>query len=154
VLGLSAAARGALLLADGQSGLGGCARPTVSVPVHEIRAGLLAEANVPLPWTSSFACGDEPLRLEQPELTLDIGPRRVAIALPELPAGHYGAAVRPSWSGGGVLVLRAERAAGRFPALPAASRVTNVPGGAGVRVIPLPAPADPAAPSEAEGAAS
>lgn len=110
ILRPEAAARGALLVADGQAGLGGCGLPPVTVPVHEIRDGLLAETSVPLPWTASFAgeAGEgEPLHVADGELILDVGVSRVTVPLPGLAAGPYRAAARPSWAGGGVLVLRA-----------------------------------------------
>ena len=106
ILRPEAAARGALLLADDQAGLGGGALPPLSVPMHEVRDGLLAEVSVPLPWTASFGKADQPLFIEDAELTLDIGPSRVTVPLPGLAAGPYRTAARPSWAGGGVLVLR------------------------------------------------
>jgi len=133
ILRPEAAARGALLLADGQAGLGGCGLPPVSVPMHEVRDGLLAEVSVPLPWTASFqAEGEEgePLYLDTPELSLHIGTSRVTVPLPGLTPGHYRAAARPSWAGGGVLVLRAD---------PRPDPIT-VPGAEadpGVHVVPL-----------------
>jgi hypothetical protein len=89
--------------------------------MHEVRDGLLAEVSVPLPWTASFGAeGEEgePLYIEDAELTLDIGARRVSVPLPELAAGPYRAAARPSWAGGGVLVLRADLPPGALTAVP------------------------------------
>jgi hypothetical protein len=106
ILRPEAAARGALLLADDQAGLGGGGLPPVSVPMHEVKDGLLTEVSVPLPWTTSFGMADQPLYIEDAELTLDIGASRVTVPLPGLAAGPYRTAVRPSWTGGGVLVLR------------------------------------------------
>jgi hypothetical protein len=109
ILGPDAAARGALLLATGPPGepedLG---LPPVSLPVNEVRDGLLAEASLPLPWTGSFAPeGDGSLVITEQSLTLDIGGRRVTLPVPGLVAGSYRIGARPGWSGTGLLVLRA-----------------------------------------------
>jgi hypothetical protein len=119
VMGLDAAARGALLLADDQAGLGGRAAPAVSLPMHQVRDGLLEEVSVPLPLTTSFGSGDEPIDLAGPELTLDVGARRLQLPLPRLAEGPYLAAVSPSWSGTAALVLRADRLAQSAPGWPA-----------------------------------
>ena len=111
VLGPESAALGALLLADGQAHLAPHDLPPVTLPTHQVRDGLLEETGLPLPWTDSFAWqDDEPLVLEDPELTLDIGDRRVTLQVPGLTSGPYRVGVRPSWSGTGVVVLRAQRA--------------------------------------------
>lgn len=130
ILRPEAAARGALLLADDQAGLSGCGLPPVSVPMHEVKDGLLAEVSVPLPWTTSFGQADQPLYIDDAELTLDIGASRVTVPLPGLAAGPYRTAARPSWAGGGVLVLRA--------AAPVTATARAVPGDdPAVRVVPL-----------------
>ena len=111
VLRPEAAVLGALLLADGQALLAPSGLPPVTMPAHRIRGGLLEETSVPLPWTDSFAPpGDEPLVLEDPELTLDVGRRRVMLPIPGLARGQYRIGLRPSWSGTGAVVLRAQRA--------------------------------------------
>lgn len=112
ILRPEAAARGALLIADDQAALGGCGLPSVSVPMHEVRDGLLEEVSMPLPWTASFATAGgegELFYIDNAELPLDIGASRVTVPLSEVAPGPYRAAVRPSWTGGGVLVLRADQ---------------------------------------------
>jgi hypothetical protein len=110
VLGPEAAALGALLLAGGEAHLAPHGLPPVTLPTHQVRDGLLEESGLPLPWTDSFALqDDELLVLEDPELTLDIGNRRVTLPVPGLASGQYRVGVRPSWSGTGVVVLRAQR---------------------------------------------
>jgi hypothetical protein len=109
VLGPDASVLGALLFADGQAQLAPHGLPPVTLPAHRIRDGQLEETSLPLPWTDSFAStAGEPLVLDDPELTLDIGRRRVTLLVPGLTRGPYRVGVRPSWSGRGVLVLRAE----------------------------------------------
>lgn len=111
VLGPEAAVLGALLLASGHAQLAPHGLPPVTLPAHRIRDGLLEEIRVPLPWTDSFTQADgEPLLLEGPELTLDIGSRRVTLQAPDLTRDEYWIGVRPSWSGTGVVVLRPRRA--------------------------------------------
>jgi len=111
VLGPEAAVLGTLLLAAGQAQFAPHGLPPVTLPSHRIRDGLLEETSLPLPWTDSFAPRDgEPLVLENPELILDIGRRRVTLPVPGLTCGQYRVGVRPSWSGTGVVVLRAEYA--------------------------------------------
>jgi hypothetical protein len=131
VLGPEAAALGALLLAGGQAHLAPHGLPPVTLPTHRVRDGLLEETGLPLPWTESFA--PEALVLEDPELTLDIGSRRTTLKVPGLASGQYRVGVRPSWSGTGVVVLRAQRSS------PAGQ--TTVPGHADpdrdVHVLPL-----------------
>jgi hypothetical protein len=132
VLGSDAPILGALLLAGGQTQLAPHGLPPVTLPAHRIRVGRLEETSLPLPWTDSFAStADEPLVLEDPELTLDIGRRRVTLPVPGLTRGPYRVGVRPSWSGRGVVVLRAEHDVTR----------TAGPGRAGprrdVHVLPL-----------------
>lgn len=113
VLGPEAAVLGALLLASGQAELAPHGLPPVTLPAHRVRDGLLEEISLTLPWTRSFAWeGSEPLALEGQELTLDVGRRRVTLPVPGRPAGPYRVGVRPSWSGTGVLVLRAPCADG------------------------------------------
>jgi hypothetical protein len=130
ILRLEAAARGALLLADDQAGLGDVGRPAVSVPMHEVKDGLLTEVSVPLPWTASFGKTDQPLYIEGAELTLDIGASRVTVPLPGLAAGPYRTAARPSWAGRGILVLRSAA-----PATATARLVMD--DDPAVRVVPL-----------------
>ena len=114
VLGPEAAVLGTLLLAGGQAQLAPHGLPPVALPSHRIKDGLLEETTLPLPWTGSFTPHDgEPLLLENPELTLDIGRRRVTLPVPGLTCGQYRVGVRPSWSGTGVVVLRAHYAANR-----------------------------------------
>lgn len=110
VLGPEAAVLGALLLGGGEAQLAPHGLPPVTLPAHRIRDGRLEEISLPLPWTDSFASPDgEPLVLEDPELTLDIGSRRVTLRVPGLTRGQYRIGVRPSWPGTGVVVLRARR---------------------------------------------
>jgi hypothetical protein len=133
ILRPEAAARGALLLADDQAALGECGLPPVSVPMHEVRDGLLGEVSVPLPWTASFTTAGEtgePLCIDNAKLTLDIGASRVTVPLPEVTDGPYRAAARPSWAGGGVLVLRADQ---RQDTVPWASAAPDP----SVHVVPL-----------------
>lgn len=105
VLGSDAAARGALVYAAAPNRL-----PAVSLPVHQIRNGLLEEDRVQLPWEAQFApADDEPLTLDGPGLILDIGGRRVEVDVPGLVPGVYRIGVRTSWSGSALLVLRAEQ---------------------------------------------
>jgi hypothetical protein len=116
VFGPEAPVLGALLLADGQANLAPHGLPPVTLPAHRIRDGLLQEVGLALPWTDSFAPpGDEPLVFDDPELILDIGGRRVTLQVPGLTGGPYRVGVRPSWSGAGVAVLRAERASPAGP---------------------------------------
>jgi hypothetical protein len=140
VLGPEAAAQGALLLADGQAALAWRGLPPVSLPMHQVRDGLLEEVSLPLPWTASFAPADgDPLVLDSEELTLDIGARRVTVPVPGLAAGRYRAGARPSWAGAGVLVLRAERTGRAGPprhAVPPAGQAGAAPGSY-VHVLPL-----------------
>lgn len=106
VLGPEAAVRGALVLDAAP-----CRMPPVSLPVNQIRNGLLEEARIELPWEAQFApADDEPLILDGPELILDIGVRRAVVDVPGLRPGAYRVGVRPSWSGSAVLVLRGDQA--------------------------------------------
>jgi hypothetical protein len=112
ILGVDAAARGALLLAsarDGGQADGPRTRlPPVSLPMNEVRDGVLAEASLPLPWTWSFGPeGDGPLLITEQRLTLDIDGRRITLPAPGLASGPYRIGLRPGWSGTGALVLRA-----------------------------------------------
>lgn len=113
VLGPDAAARGALLFATGRARTDPPRLPSVSLPMHQIRNGLLEEVSVRLPWEAQFApAGDEPIVLSGPELILDINGRHAVIPVPGLVAGEYRVGVRPSWSGSAVLVLREKRPGG------------------------------------------
>jgi hypothetical protein len=88
---------------------------------------------VPLPWTASFTTAGEtgePLYIDDAKLTLDIGASRVTVPLPEVTDGPYRAAARPSWAGGGVLVLRADQ---RQDTVPWASAAPDP----SVHVVPL-----------------
>lgn len=110
ILGPDAAVRGALLVADGHASVTAHRMPHVSLPMHQVRNGLLEEVGLPLPWAASFAPDDdEPVVLSGPELTLDIEDRRVSLSVPSLASGEYRVGVRPSWSGSAVLVLRGRR---------------------------------------------
>lgn len=132
VLGPDAVARGALLIADEQASIAPHGLPPVSLPMHQVRNGLLEELSTPLPWTWSFAReGDESFVIDEPGLALDIGSRRVGLAVAGLASGQYRIGVRPGWSGTGVLVLRRMRPGPASPvtALAAADD--------GVHVLPL-----------------
>jgi hypothetical protein len=129
ILGADAAARGALLLAgEPDIGLAHKQHP-VSLPMNQVRDGMLAEASQPLPWTWSFPPGGESFQIEEPLLTLDISGQRVTLPVPGLASGRYRIGVRPGWSGDGVLVVRASPGYG--VTLPSAD----------VHVLPLDIPA-------------
>lgn len=139
-----AAARGALLIADDQAGLGQRGLPAVSLPVHQVRNGLLEQASVPLSWTCSFAGNDDPLPLDGEEIVLDIGVGRVTVPLAGLAPGYYRAAVRPSWADDGILVLRAEQVHGRWPTVdlspathPKTVALSRPDADSGARIVPL-----------------
>lgn len=108
VTGPDEAVRGALLFARGQvsaappDGLG-----TVSLPVNRVRAGLLEEQGITLPWDEPFARlpGDMP-PLDQEELTLMISGQYRTVRLPGLVPGPHRIGVRAGWSGTAVLVVR------------------------------------------------
>jgi hypothetical protein len=104
VLGVDAAVTGALLLSPpapaAPPGL-----PDVSLPMNEVRDGLLTEVSQPVPWTRPFAC-QEPLHVSEPRVTVDVGGRRATLPVPGLAPGWYRIGVRPAWAGTGVLVLR------------------------------------------------
>jgi hypothetical protein len=122
VLGPEAAAHGALLIAAGQASQGRPALPPVTVPMHQIRDGRLADASVALPWTAQFAAPDgDPLVLDGPELALDVAGRLMVARLSGLVPGPHRIGVRPTWGGSGLLVVRPDQAAA----------------GSGVHVIPL-----------------
>jgi hypothetical protein len=107
VLGPDAAARGALLIASGHVTLAPHGLPPVSLPMHEIRGGLLEQVSMTVPWTEPFATpGDEPLIIDRSEIELDVGGRLVVARLPGIVHGRYRIGVRPSWLGSGLLVLR------------------------------------------------
>lgn len=103
VLGVDAAVTGALLLSPPATAPP--VRPDVSLPMNEVRDGLLAEVSQPVPWTRSFA-SDEPLHVSEPRVTVDVGGRRATLPAPGLAPGWYRVGVRPAWAGTGVLVLR------------------------------------------------
>lgn len=116
ILGPEAAAAGALLLANGQAVLTRPSLPPVTMLGHRITDGLLVEESLSLPWTDSFTpLDDGPLVLAESTLTLDVGGRRMRLAVPDLPRGSYRVGVRPAWSGTGVVVLRASSAADPAP---------------------------------------
>jgi hypothetical protein len=101
---VDAAVTGALLLSprpsDAPAGL-----PDVSLPMNEVRDGLLTEVSQPVPWTRPFA-GHGPLQVSEPRVTVDVGGRRAIMPAPGLAAGWYRIGVRPAWAGTGVLILR------------------------------------------------
>lgn len=104
VLGVDAAVTGALLLSS-PALAAPPGQPDVSLPMHEVRDGLLTEVGQPVPWTRPFAC-EEPLHVSEPRVTVDVGGRRATLPAPGLAAGWYRIGVRPAWAGTGVLVLR------------------------------------------------
>ena len=108
VLGTEAAARGALLFAQGAARL---APPEglqpVTVPAHRFRDGLLEEISVNLPWTEPFAAvPDGPLQIDRGELQVSIAGRPRTARLPGLAQGRYLIGLRPTWPGPGLLVVR------------------------------------------------
>jgi hypothetical protein len=109
-----AAASGALLLASGtvqQAAPDGLV--PVTLPDHRIRNGVLAEVSVAVPWTEPYASPpDGPLLVEEPELTVDVGDRRLTVPLPGLVPGGCLVGVRSGWSGAGTLVVRPVTGAG------------------------------------------
>ena len=112
VLGMEAAAHGALLIAAQEASLAPHGLPSVAMPMHQIRGGLLEEVSLPIPWAVPFApLGDDPLTLDSPELKLDVGGRLMVARLPGLVPGRYRIGVRPTWRGSGLLVVRPDRAA-------------------------------------------
>lgn len=112
VLGLEAASHGALLIAAGQASQAWPGLPPVTVPMHQIRDGRLADATVALPWTAPFAAPEgDPLILDNPELTLDVAGRLMVARLPSIVPGPYRIGVRPTWRGSGLLVVRPVQAA-------------------------------------------
>lgn len=112
VLGPEAAAHGALLIAAQEASLAPHGLPSVVMPMHQIRDGLLEQVSLPLPWTVPFAPpGDDPLTLNGTELTLDVGGRLVVARLPGMVPGRYRIGVRPTWRGSGLLVVRPDQAA-------------------------------------------
>lgn len=112
LLGPEAASRGALLIAAGQASQAWPGLPPVTVPMHQIRDGRLADATVGLPWTAQFAAPDgDPLILDNPELTLDVAGQLMIARLPSLVPGPYRIGVRPTWHGSGLLVVRPGQAA-------------------------------------------
>jgi hypothetical protein len=112
VLGPEAAAHGALLIAAQEASLAPHGLPSVAMPMHQIRDGLLEEVSLPIPWTVPFAPpGDDSLTLDSPELKLDVGGRLMVARLPGLVPGRYRIGVRPTWRGSGLLVVRPDQAA-------------------------------------------
>ena len=113
ILGPDAAVRGALLISLGALQLARPSLPTVRLPMHQVRNGLLEDVRLPLPWTSSFApMGDDPLILEGPDLVLEVDGQLRAIHLPHVVPGRYRIGIRPARSGPGLLVLRPDGPAG------------------------------------------
>jgi hypothetical protein len=115
--GPHAAARGALLLAQGKAALAPPAeRRPVAVPFNWIRDGLLEEVSVPLSWSEPFATfPGGPLTLDGEELALSVARDPKTARLRGLVPGPHLIGARPSWPGAGVLVVRP--AAGSGPAL-------------------------------------
>jgi hypothetical protein len=112
ILDPQAAAYGALLLARGTMRLPSISLPPVSIPLHRVSNGLLQEARLALPWTSSFAAaGDEQVFFDSPNVLLDIAGQLSAVHLPGLAPGRYRIGVRSAGSGQGLLVLRSDRQA-------------------------------------------
>lgn len=103
-----AAARGALLFADGEVRL---ALPSdcqaVTVPTHRIRNGLLEEVSVTLPWTASFATlPPGAVMIDRDELELTVAGKSRSVRLRGIVPGPHRVGVRPTWPGPGVLVVR------------------------------------------------
>jgi hypothetical protein len=114
ILGPEAASHGALLMAAGQASQAWPGLPSVTVPMHQIWDGRLADASVALPWMAQSATADPgPLILDGPELTLDVAGRLMVARLPGLVPGPHRIGVRPAWRGSGLLVVRPGEAAGR-----------------------------------------
>jgi hypothetical protein len=107
VIGPEAAAKGALLLGRGEFQLTWPDPPTVRLPMHQIVYGQLEDVRLPLPWTSAFADLDHPLILDRPELTLEVGGSLRTARMPDVVPGPYRIGLRRSWSGLGLLLLRA-----------------------------------------------
>jgi len=108
VLGTEAAARGALLFAQGAARL---APPeglqSVTVPAHRFRDGFLEEISVNLPWTEPFAAvPDGPLQIDRGELRVSVDGQPRTVRLPGLARGRYLIGLRPTWPGLGLLVVR------------------------------------------------
>lgn len=108
ILGPESAARGALRFARGEARLEPPAgQPSVAVPVHRIRDGLLDEISVTLPWNGSFADfpGGDPT-IDSTELHVLVGGRPHIARLNQIMPGPYLIGLRPTWPGPGVLVVR------------------------------------------------
>ncbi|WP_067460666.1 hypothetical protein [Actinomadura macra] len=110
VLGPAAAVRGALRIASGGLSVAEPARPTVSLPLHRIRHGLLEVREVPLDPSVDFAVQDGyPVLVEvsgpPTPFGVRVDGREVTVHLPELPPGPYRVGLRPSHACPGVLVL-------------------------------------------------
>ncbi|MFC6880233.1 MULTISPECIES: hypothetical protein [Actinomadura] len=133
-LGPDAAVRGALRAASQAIMVRGPEPPTVTLPLHRIRNGLIETDGVPLDPAADFAARDGlPVLVEVPAdapaaapLTMRVDDRDVSVPLPALPPGAYRVGLRPSHAGAGVLVL--VPASGGEPAFcPIAPNVTNAP---------------------------
>jgi hypothetical protein len=109
VLGLRAAAHGALLIARGLIQLAPARRPAVRLPVHQVSGGLIEEARLPLPWNWSFAPLEaEQVAFDEPAVVLEIAGELSTVQLPGLVPGRYRIGLRPARPGHGVLVIRSE----------------------------------------------
>ncbi|MFD0684385.1 hypothetical protein [Actinomadura fibrosa] len=111
VLGPSAAVRGALRIAAGEIEVSPPERPSVALPLHRVRHGLLEVRDVPLDPSADFAVQDGlPVLIEVPAESpgpfhVQVDGRDVAVRLPALPPGPYRVGLRPSHACAGVLVL-------------------------------------------------
>ncbi|WP_242888237.1 hypothetical protein [Actinomadura litoris] len=111
VLGPAAAVRGALRIAAGGMAVAGPERPSVVLPLHRLRHGLLEVREVPLDPSAEFAVQDGYAVLvevpaEGPKLfAVKVDGRDVPVRLPGLAPGRYRVGLRPSHACPGVLVL-------------------------------------------------
>jgi hypothetical protein len=109
ILGLQAAVSGALLICQGAIRVAPPMLPQVSVPMHQVQDGLLAETKLILPWTSSFAAtDDEPLFLNSQDIQLEIAGQHQTVHMAELRPGRYRIGIRVGGLGDAFLVLRAD----------------------------------------------
>jgi hypothetical protein len=108
VVGVGAAAQGALLFARGDVSLTPPAgREAVVIPVHRFREGQLEGVCVKLPWTESFASfPGGALTIDRDELEVLVGGEPRVARLRGLVPGVHQIGLRPAWPGPGVLVAR------------------------------------------------
>lgn len=104
-LGPHAAVHGALLIGRGDVQLAEASLPPITLPMHQVRNGLLEDVNTPLPWSWSFASGS-PVDMEASVLSLEIAGQLRMARFPDLIPGPHRIGVRPAWSGDGLLVVR------------------------------------------------